>query len=320
MLYYLFRRLNLLFITVFVLSIITFILTYFSSQNSSADIYSAIRYFEYIADILRGEWGVSSLDQQPILLKGLTAFASTLELCFLAFISANIIALPLGILAGLNRNTTLDYLIISVALIVLSLPVFWLATLTAMFPVVFDINLPIDGGISPIFEVPVVTGFIFIDSLLCTDLYHFDAFLNRLYHLILPSAVLSFFLITTIITITRDAITTVMKSNYIKAAYAKGLSGRQVVYRHVLKNAFPPILHQLRFHLSIIISFAMVIEVVFSIPGSGVWLLNSIKAGDYLALPTSIIITSGFILLASFIIDMFQILISPIKRKSFYVD
>ncbi len=322
MLNYLFRRLNLLFITAFILSVIAFILTYWSSKNTLADADAGyiIQYVKYMSAILQGEWGLSSIDQQPMLIKGLTAFASTLELCFIAFITANIIAIPLGIFAGLNRNSLLDYLIMTIALIGLALPVFWLAVITTMLPRLLGIPLPIDGGISPVFEIPVVSGFILLDTLLAADTYQLDAFFNRLAHLILPSSVLSLFLITEIIRLTRHSITMVMKSNYVKAAYAKGLSRKEIVFRHVLKNALPPIIHQLRLQLSTIISFAMVIEIVFSLQGSGVWLLSSIKEGDYLALPTAILIISGFILLSSIFIDILLMIISPIKRKSLYVD
>ena len=112
----------------------------------------------------------------------------------------------------------------------------------------------------------------------------------------------------------------VMKSNYIKAAYANGLSRKQIVLRHVLKNALPSIIHQLRLQLNTIISFAMVIEIVFSLQGAGLWLLISIKQGDYLALPAAVLIISGAILLASIIIDILLMLLSPLKRKSLYAD
>lgn len=320
MLNYLFRRLNLLFINAIILTVIAFVLTHWSNSNGATDANYLVEYAGYISSLLQGEWGVSAIDQQPILRQGLNAFASTLELCFIAFISAALIGIPLGIVAGLNRNKLLDYLIMAVALIGLALPVFWLAIITTMLPRWAGLSLPIDGAISPIFEVPVVSGFILIDSLLAADLYELDAFFNRLAHLILPASVLSFFLGTEIIRLTRHSITVVMKSNYIKAAYANGLSGRQIVLRHVLKNALPPIIHQLRLQLSTIISFAMVIEIVFSLQGAGVWLLSSIKEGNYPVLPAAVLIISGAILLSSIIIDILLIILSPLKRKSLYAD
>lgn len=320
MLNYLFNRLNLLFITALILTLLTFALTYWSAGNTTSDPNYIVHYIEYIGAILHGDWGLSAIDQQPILNKGLLAFASTLELCFIAFIAASSVALPLGIFAGLNRNRPLDYIIMIVILIGLALPVFWLAIISTMLPSLLGVTLPIDGSLSPIFEIPTVSGFLLIDTLLAADTYHLEPFFNRLAHLTLPSAVLSFFLITELTRLTRHSVIMVMKSNYIKAAYAKGLSSRQIVLNHVIKNALPPIIHQIRLQLSTIISFAMVIEIVFSLQGVGAWLLSSIKEGDYLALPTAVLLISSFILLNSIVIDILLVIISPVKRKSLYVD
>jgi len=320
MLNYLFRRLNLFFITAFILTIIAFILSHWSINYSAKPGNYLVHYLDYMSAILQGQWGLSSIDQQPMLSKGLTAFASTLELCFIAFVTANIIALPLGMCAALNRNSVLDSVIMSGALIGLALPVFWVALITSMLPWLLSQPLPIDGGISPIFEIPRVSGLILIDTLLVSDLYHFDAFFSRVAHLFLPALVLSFFLSTEIIRLTRHSVNMVMKSNHIKAAYTKGLSKTQIVIRHVLNNALPTIIHQLRLQFSTIISFAMVTEIVFSLPGAGNWLFLSIKEADYLALPAAVLIISGFLLLSNIFIDILLVLISPIKRKSLYVD
>ena len=112
----------------------------------------------------------------------------------------------------------------------------------------------------------------------------------------------------------------VMRSNYIKAAHTKGFTRWQIVSRHVLKNAMPPIIHQLRLEISTIISFAMAIEIVFSYQGAGMWLLSSIQQADYLALSTAVLIISGFILISSILVDLLLVIISPTKRITLYAD
>jgi cationic peptide transport system permease protein len=317
---YLFRRLNLLFFTGLILTIISFLLTVWSNNYVSEDYNYLNHYLAYMSNILNGDWGTSIVDQQPLLKTALIAFATTLELCFIASVTATIIGIPLGITAGLKRNGLLDYSIMSVALIGLALPVFWLAILFIIIPISLNLSIPIDGDISPIYEVPVRSGFLLIDTLLASDLYGLEAFFNRLSHLILPSLVLSFFLVTEVIRLTRHSITQVMETNYIKAAYASGLTKVQIVLQHTIKNALHPILPQIILQLSTIISFAMAIEIVFSSQGVGGWLYSSIKVGDYLALPVSLLIISFFILLLNIAVDILVMLISPIKRKSLYVD
>ncbi|WP_413698771.1 ABC transporter permease subunit [Psychromonas sp. KJ10-10] len=270
--------------------------------------------------IIQGDFGLSIIDQKPIITTGLSAFASTLELCIFAFFIASTFGVPLGIIAGLFHTGKIDYSIMSIALIGLALPVFWVSIIFTILPNAVGWNMPIDGNISPIYEVPAMTGFLFIDSLLAEDTYGLDAFYNYIAHLILPSSVLAIFLTSEIIRLTRHAITMVMKSNYIKATHAKGLSRRQIVYRHVLRNALPPIIHQLRVQISTIISFAMAVEIVFSYQGAGLWLFVSIQQGDYLALSSALLIISGFILISSILIDLLLVTISPTKRKTLYAD
>lgn len=316
---YLLRRIYLLCITAFILTLIAFTIHHWTvEQPLSGNTFEY--YSRYLMSILQGDFGTSMIDNQPIFNRGLIAFASTLELCIFAFLIACAIGAPLGIFAGLDRNKGLDYSIMGLALIGFALPVFWVAVVFTMLPNIMGWTMPIDGNISPIFEVPTVTGFLFIDSLLVTEQYQLEAFTNHLMHLILPSLALSVFLISDVIRLTRHAITMVMKSNYIKAAYTMGLSRRQIVFRHVLKNAMPPIMHQLRLQISTIISFAMAIEIVFSYQGAGMWLFESIQQGDYQVLSTAILIISGFTLFSSILIDLLLVTISPTKRKSLYAD
>ena len=319
MLNYFIRRIYLLFITAFILTVIAFVIEHWTMQTSASENTISL-YWTYLTAVTQGDFGLSILDGQPVFNTGLIAFASTLQLCLFAFLIASVIGIPLGIFAGLERNNALDYSIMTIALVGLALPVFWVSIIFTILPSAFGVVLPIDGNISPIYDVPIVTGFLFIDSLLAGDLYQLDAFFNHMMHMILPSSVLAIFLISEIIRLTRHAITMVMKSNYIKAALTKGLTRKQIVFRHVLKNALPPIIHQLRLQISTIISFAMVIEIVFSYQGAGMWLFTSIQQGDYQVLSSAILIISGFILISSILIDLLLVVISPTKRKSLYAD
>ncbi|MEJ6077760.1 ABC transporter permease subunit [Vibrio sp. 1-Bac 57] len=323
MLSFLLRRLNLLLITALILTIIAFATDRIVSVNSETVVNSngyIKQYFAYLWQIMNGDLGYSSVDNQSLLERGLIFFASTLELCFTALIFSSIIAIPLGLLAGLFRNTRLDYAIMTIAIMGLALPVFWVGVMAVLLPSVWGQVLPVDGNLSLIYEVPVVTGFLLIDTLMVTEQYELFAFIDRVAHLILPALVLSFFLITEIVRLTRHSMTMVMRSNYIQAAYAKGFSRTKIVFAHALKNALPPIIPQLRLQLSTIISFAMTIEIVFNLNGIGKWLFISLKTGDYLVLPAGILIISGFILSFSIFIEILMVVISPLRRGSLYAD
>ena len=319
---FLIRRLNLLFITAFILTIIAFVVdrsVVFNTNITSQDNY-LIQYLKYLFNIFTGELGNSSLDNKDLFLRGLTHFSSTLELCIFALLFSAVIAIPLGLLAGLFRDTKLDYVIMTIALTGLALPVFWVGVMVLLLPGFWGDLLPVDGSLSLIYEVPNITGFLLIDTLFVTDEYGLFAFADRLAHLLLPALVLSFFLTTEIIRLTRHSMTMVLRSNYIKAAYAKGFSKRKIVFTHAIKNALPPIIPQLRLQLSTILSFAMTIEIVFNLNGMGDWLLNSVNAGDYAVLPTGMLIITSFILFFSILIDILMVIISPTIRGSLYAN
>ena len=316
------RRLTLLLITAFILTIIAFVVDCIvSNNNDSAEQNNYVfQYINYLWHIFNGNFGYSSLDNKALLNRGLVFFASTLELCFVALIFSSLFAIPMGILAGLFRNSRLDYVIMTIAIVTLALPVFWVGVMAVLLPSVWGDLLPVDGNLSLIYDVPVVTGFLLIDTLFVIDQYDLFAFIDRVAHLILPALTLSFFLITEIVRLTRNSMTVVMRSNYIQAAYAKGFSRRKIVFAHALRNALPPIIPQLRLQMSTIFSFAMTIEIVFNLNGIGKWLFTSLRSGDYLVLPVGILIISGFILTFSILIEILMVIISPLRRSSLYAD
>jgi len=324
MLSFLQRRLTLLFITAFILTIIAFIVDRVLVASHNPEVINHQNYFyqysNYLWHILNGNFGYSSLDNKELIKRGLVFFASTLELCFVALIFSSFFAIPMGILAGLFRNSRLDYVIMTIAIVALALPVFWVGVMAVLLPSVWGDLLPVDGNLSLIYDVPVVTGFLLIDTLFVVDKYDLFAFIDRVAHLILPALTLSFFLITEIVRLTRSSMTMVMRSNYIQAAYAKGFSRRKIVVAHALRNALPPIIPQLRLQMSTIFSFAMTIEIVFNLNGIGKWLFISLKSGDYLVLPVGILIISGFILTFSIFIEIFMVIISPLRRSALYAD
>ncbi|WP_435234128.1 ABC transporter permease subunit [Psychromonas sp. PT13] len=315
MLNYLLRRLNLLLITGFILTVFTFVITNWSTYEYSSTSPSVIDYLHYMWSLIQGDWGISTVDQQPILMKGWLAFYSTLQLCLIAFLVAMVIGVPLGIIAALNRKRFIDYLAMFIILVSLALPSFWLGLIAIMSLNSFGIDFPVH----PSANMDLSSTFLLFNTLFNNNTYTEQLFLERLVRILLSASVLSFFLLSEVARITRHSITSILKSNYIKAAYTKGLNSRQIVLNHVLKNALPSIILQIKIQLSTMISFAMVIEIVFTIPGAGSWVMQSVNAGDYLALPTAIILIALFISLISILVDILLMLISPVKRKSLYV-
>jgi cationic peptide transport system permease protein len=199
-----------------------------------------------------------------------------------------------------------------------AVPVFWLALLVVMF---FSLELgwlPASGQISLLYDVPSITGIAVFDVLMSNEPWRQAALHDALLHLILPSLVLAVVPTTEVIRHVRSSLIDVMKQNYIKAATSRGLSKAQIVWRHGLKNALPPVLPLLGLQLGSVLTSAMITEVVFEWHGIGRWLINSIALQDYAAIPGATLVVAGFVIVISVSTELLTTLIYPARRKELY--
>lgn len=318
MLVYLIRRLNLLVITLFLLSIVAFFLqrqvdtSFINSSHVFAD------YQRYLIAILSGDLGISTISGEPVLDEILRIFPATLELCLISVFIALIVGIPLGIFAGLSHGGRSDYGIMTVTLLGISVPTFWLAMLLIMF---FSLHLewfPVSGRLSLLYQIPQVTGFQLIDILISAQPYKTEALLDAIRHLTLPALVLATVPATEVIRQVRYSIGEEMNKNYIKAAQAKGLSTFQIIRRHGLRNALPPVIPNIGLQFGSILTTAMITETVFSWPGIGPWMISSIAAGDHSSIQGGLLFIATFVLLVNVLTDLLHLILDPLKRKELY--
>src|SRR6202162_897124 len=198
-----------------------------------------VQYAEYVGQVAKGDLGISLTTHEPVLDEFLTLFPATIELAFFAMLLAVCIGLPAGILAALKRNTVADYAVMGVSLTGYSMPIFWWALLLILL---FSVTLgwtPVSGRIDIMFDLPPVTGFMLIDTLLAGDM---DAFKSALSHLILPTVALATIPLAVIARMTRSAMLEVLREDYVRTARAKGLPRWRVVLVHALRNALIPVI------------------------------------------------------------------------------
>ena len=268
--------------------------------------------------MLHWDFGVSSINGQLISEQLREVFPATMELCILAFGFALLIGIPVGMIAGVMRNKWPDTLISAVALVGFSIPVFWLALLMVMF---FSLDLgwlPSSGQISLLYDVPSITGIAIVDVLMSQEPWREAALHDALRHLVLPSLVLAVVPTTEVIRHVRSSLIDVMKQNYIKAAASRGLSRRQIVWRHGLKNALPPVLPLLGLQLGSVLTSAMITEVVFDWPGIGRWLVSSIALQDYAAIRGAFLVVASFVIFISVSTELLTTIMYPARRKELY--
>jgi dipeptide transport system permease protein len=263
----------------------------------------------YVWQLLHGDFGTSLSTQQKVLTEFLTLFPATLELSFFAMLIALFVGVPAGAIAAVRRGGVFDQLLMTVATIGYSMPIFWWGLLLIMF-VAVDLGLtPVSGRIDPIqYYFEPVTGFMTIDALLSDQP---GALLDALHHLILPAIVLGTVPLAVIARMTRSSMLEVLSEDYVRTARAKGLSPLRVVGLHALRNALLPVITMIGLQTSALLAGAVLTETIFSWPGVGKWLIDSISRRDYPALQGGVMLVSSVVIVVNVIVDLLYGAINP---------
>jgi peptide/nickel transport system permease protein len=236
------------------------------------------QYWDFLARAVTGDFGRSLKFNESVTKLVAERLPATLELALASLIVAMLIAVPLGVYSAIKHNSWLDHTGMSMALIGVSLPNFWLGILLIYF-LGGQLNwLPVAGRIEYGINVTSITGLYSIDSLITGNL---AAFWSSMRHLLMPAFTLGSALAAIVPRISRSSVLEVMRQDYVTTARAKGLSEKAVIWRHILRNALITIVTILGLQLGALLSGSVVTETVFSYPGIGDLLIQSISARDY---------------------------------------
>ncbi len=266
------------------------------------------QYLNYLGDLLQGDFGTSFVTKKPVLTEFLTLFPATLELSIVAIVLAIVLGVPAGIFAAVKRGSFFDQSIMGVALIGYSMPIFWWGLLLIIF---FSGTLgwtPVSGRISLIYFFPPVTGFMLIDSLLSGQK---GAFVSAASHLVLPVIVLATIPLAVIARQTRSAMLEVLGEDYVRTARAKGLPPRRVIGLHALRNALIPVITVIGLSVGTLLAGAILTETIFSWPGIGKWMVDSIFRRDYEVIQGGLVLIAGIVMIINLIVDLLYGLINP---------
>lgn len=260
-----------------------------------------MQYLLYLWHVLHGNLGQSLATHDSVFGEFLTYFPATVELGLSAMLFAIIIGVPAGIIAALRRGTATDYSVMGAALTGYSMPIFWWAILLILlFSVILGIT-PVSGRIDIVYDVPHVTGFMLIDSLLSGDP---GAFRSALLHLVLPVVALGTIPLAVVARMTRSAMLEVLGEDYVRTARAKGVSPLRVVGLHALRNALIPVLTVIGLQVSGLFGGAVLTETIFAWPGVGNWLIHGIQRRDYPVLQGGILLVAAVIILVNLTVDI----------------
>ncbi|HJU21541.1 MAG TPA: ABC transporter permease subunit [Casimicrobiaceae bacterium] len=272
-----------------------------------------VQYASYVEDVLRGDLGNSLTTHDSVVREFATLFPATVELAFFALLFALVVGLPAGIIAALKRNTVADYAVMGVSLTGYSMPIFWWALLLILF---FSVQLgwtPVSGRIAVQYDVPAITGFMLIDSLLAGDP---GAFRSALSHLVLPTIVLGTIPLAVIARMTRSAMLEVLREDFVRAARAKGLPRWRVVIVHAFRNALIPVVTVVGLQVGLLLSGAILTETIFSWPGVGNWLIHGVQSRDYPVVQGGILLIAGIVIAVNLVVDVLYGVINPRIRRA----
>lgn len=247
-----------------------------------------VQYVTWLAGLLHGDFGQSFITGQPIWNTIMFRLPATAELAAAALLLSLCIALPAGIIAAIRQYSAADYAGSTVALLGLSLPSFWLATmLTILFSVVWKVLPP--SGYVPFPTDP----------------------LGNLRDLVLPAVTLGTGLAAVVMRYTRSAMLEVVRQEYIKTARIKGLPERMVITKHALKNALIPVVTVIGLQTAYLLGGVVIIEQIFDWPGVGKLLLNAVYQRDYPLIQAVILVIAVLFVLINLVVDIIYAYLNP---------
>jgi len=271
------------------------------------------QYLDYLVGLLNGDLGTSIVTKKPVVTEFMTLFPATAELALCAIVLAVALGIPAGIFAAVKRGSVFDQTIMGTALVGYSMPIFWWGLLLIiLFSGILQWT-PVSGRISLMFFFPQPTGFMLIDSLLSGQP---GAFTSALRHLILPSVVLATIPLAVIARQTRSAMLEVLGEDYVRTARAKGLRPARVIGLHALRNALIPVVTTIGLQVGVLLAGAILTETIFSWPGIGKWMVDSIARRDYPVVQGGLLMIAAIVMLVNLTVDLLYGLINPRIRHT----
>jgi len=270
------------------------------------------QFLDYEKGVVTGGLGVSVVTRAPVWDEFTTLFPATLELSLCAITLGLLLGIPFGLIAAVKRGSAFDYGLMGLSMTGASMPIFWWGLMAIL---IFSVALgwtPVSGRISDMYYVEPWSGFMLIDSWFSDDK---GAFSSVVSHLILPAIVLGTRPMAVVARMTRSAMLDVLGEDYIRTARAKGLPTGRVVIVHALRNALIPVVTVIGLQVGTLLGGAILTETIFSWPGVGHWLIESIQRRDYPVLQGGTLLVATLVIIVNLGVDMTYGFLNPRIRR-----
>ena len=268
-----------------------------------------IQYLNYLMNLAHFDLGRSMIwGQRPVLDEILEHFPATLELSISAFTFSILLGVFTGVFSARRRNKPADHAIRLYGIITYSIFIPWFGLVLQLIFGVYLGWLPISGRSDPRMAPEIITGLYVLDSILTMNL---PSLIDSIKHLILPTVTLGIYLSGIYTRLTRTHMIDILQSDFIRAARARGLPERTIIYKHALKNASLPLITSAALSFGFMLTGAIITETVYTWPGLGGWIWESISSRDYPALQAIFYIIAVCVIVANFIADLIYGFIDP---------
>lgn len=247
-----------------------------------------VQYFEWLGRAVTGNLGESLWTRRPVLEEIGQRLPITLELALLSMAVAIAIAIPVGVIAAARQDTAQDYIFRSSAILGLSVPNFWLATLIIVLPAIW-------WGWRPL------TGYVEISK----------DFRGHLVQMLLPAVILGVSFSAAMMRLTRGMLLEVLRQDYVRTAWSKGLRERVIILKHGLRNAIIPVITYIGTQLPQVIGGTVVIEQIFGLPGMSRFLFDAINQRDYPVIQGVNLVVVSFIVMINLVVDALYAVLDP---------
>jgi len=267
------------------------------------------QYVRYMSGLLRGDLGYSLSSRRPVKEDLKDYFPATLELTLAAMFISVIVGIPLGVLSAVHKDRLADHISRVICISGVALPIFWLALLFQLVFYHWLSLVPSGSRIDPSLSVPLtITGLYVVDSILARD---WTALSSSLWHMLMPSIVLSCASLAWIARITRTSMLEALNQDYIGFARSKGISEQDVIYKHALCNALIPTSTMIGLQTGSLLAGAFLVEIIFSWPGIGLYTVNAIMAMDFNAIFSITMVVAFIYTISNLIVDIVYVALDP---------
>ena len=267
-----------------------------------------LQYLQWLRRVVTGDLGKSIIGQVPVMTDLRQRLPATIEMVIFAMVIGVSVGVGIGILSAIKRNSWIDVSSMFAALLGVSMPIYWLALMLIYAFAVERKVFPPSSRIDVQLSVVRHTGFMLIDTAMMGDL---NLFLNAVWHLILPSAVLSTTVMPILARLTRASMLEVLRQDYVRTARSKGLREWFVIMRHALKNALLPVVTIIGLQLGGLLGGALLTETIFSWPGMGQWAYQAILARDYPIVQAAVLVSATIYVFVNLIVDVSYAYLDP---------